>query len=53
MSMTFGSLGLSFFALDGWPTRLPNGRLYAVIRNANHFSFSDQTLINSQVAVHL
>lgn len=33
--------------------RLPDGRLYAVIHNANHFSFSDQILLNSQVAIHL
>jgi pimeloyl-ACP methyl ester carboxylesterase len=33
--------------------RLPDGRLYAVIRDANHFSFSDQILLNSQIAIHL
>ena len=33
--------------------RLPEGRLHAVIHNANHFSFSDQILLNSQVAIHL
>src|SRR5207253_6892386 len=30
--------------------RLPDGRLYLVIRSANHFSFSDQILLNSQAA---
>jgi predicted dienelactone hydrolase len=33
--------------------RLPDGRLYMVIHDANHFSFSDQILLNSQIAVHL
>jgi dienelactone hydrolase len=33
--------------------RLPAGRLYLVIRKANHFSFSDQILLNSQVAMSL
>jgi pimeloyl-ACP methyl ester carboxylesterase len=33
--------------------RLPNGRLYVVIRTANHFSFSDQILLNSQAATKL
>ena len=33
--------------------RLPDGRLYAVIRAANHFSFSDQILLNSQTAIGL
>ncbi|HEV2378284.1 MAG TPA: family membership [Terriglobia bacterium] len=33
--------------------RLPDGRLYVVIRTANHFSFSDQILLNSHVAVNL
>lgn len=33
--------------------RLPEGRLYVVIRGANHFSFSDQILLNSQVAFRL
>jgi len=33
--------------------RLPNGRLYVVIRTANHFSFSDQILLNSQAAMRL
>jgi predicted dienelactone hydrolase len=33
--------------------RLPDGRLYMVIQNANHFSFSDQMLLNSQIAIHL
>jgi pimeloyl-ACP methyl ester carboxylesterase len=33
--------------------RLPEGRLYVVIRTANHFSFSDQILLNSQVAMGL
>jgi hypothetical protein len=33
--------------------RLPDGRLYVTIRTANHFSFSDQILLNSQIAVRL
>ena len=33
--------------------RLPNGRLYVVIRTANHFSFSDQILLNSPAAMSL
>lgn len=33
--------------------RLPEGKLYAVIRRANHFSFSDQILLNSQIAMGL
>jgi hypothetical protein len=33
--------------------RLPDGRLYAGIRRANHFSFSDQILLNSQAALGL
>jgi predicted dienelactone hydrolase len=33
--------------------RLPDGRLYVVIRTANHFSFSDQILLNSQAAMRL
>jgi hypothetical protein len=33
--------------------RLPDGRLHVVIRTANHFSFSDQILLNSQAAVGL
>jgi predicted dienelactone hydrolase len=33
--------------------RLPDGRLYVVIRRANHFSFSDQILLNSQAAIRL
>lgn len=33
--------------------RLPNGRLYAVIRQASHFSFSDQILLNSPAAMGL
>ncbi len=33
--------------------RLPDGRLYLVIRRANHFSFSDQILLNSQAAIRL
>lgn len=33
--------------------RLPHGRLYMVIHNANHFSFSDQILLNSQIVIHL
>jgi predicted dienelactone hydrolase len=31
--------------------RLPSGSLYAVIRTANHFTFSDQSLLNSQFAM--
>ena len=33
--------------------RLPRGSLYVVIHNANHFSFSDQILLNSQILIHL
>ena len=33
--------------------RLPDPRLYVVIRRANHFSFSDQILLNSQAAFGL
>jgi len=33
--------------------RLPDGRLYVVIRRASHFTFSDQILLNSQAAVGL
>ena len=33
--------------------RLPDGRLYVVIRTANHFSFSDQILLNSPAAMRL
>ena len=33
--------------------RLPEPRLYATIRTANHFSFGDQILLNSQTAVAL
>jgi len=33
--------------------RLPNGRLYVVIDRANHFSFSDQILLNSPAAFQL
>ena len=33
--------------------RLPDGKLYVVIRTANHFSFSDQILLNSQAAMRL
>ena len=33
--------------------RLPDGRLYLVIRRASHFSFSDQILLNSQAALGL
>jgi pimeloyl-ACP methyl ester carboxylesterase len=33
--------------------RLPDGRLYVVIRTANHFSFSDQILLNSPAAMGL
>ncbi len=33
--------------------RLPDGRLYVVIRTANHFSFSDQILLNSQAAMRI
>lgn len=31
--------------------RLPQGSLYVVLRRANHFSFSDQILLNSQIAL--
>jgi predicted dienelactone hydrolase len=31
--------------------RLPDGRLYLVIRHASHFSFSDQILLNSQAVM--
>jgi dienelactone hydrolase len=34
-------------------SRLPEPRLYATIRRANHFSFSDQILLNSQTGVAL
>jgi hypothetical protein len=33
--------------------RLPDGRLFLVMRRANHFSFSDQILLNSQSAMKL
>ena len=33
--------------------RLPDGRLYVVIRTANHFSFSDQILLNSHIATRV
>jgi hypothetical protein len=33
--------------------RLPAGRSFLVIRTANHFSFSDQILLNSQAVMHL
>ena len=33
--------------------RLPHGSLYLVIRRANHFSLSDQILLNSQAAMRL
>lgn len=33
--------------------RLPGPRVYATIRTANHFSFGDQILLNSQAAVGL
>jgi len=33
--------------------RLPEERLYVVIHDANHFSFSDQILLNSQILIHL
>src|SRR5262249_54516526 len=34
-------------------TRLPKPRVHATIRAANHFSFSDQILLNSQAALRL
>jgi dienelactone hydrolase len=34
-------------------TRLPEPRVYATIRHANHFSFGDQILLNSQIAIRL
>jgi pimeloyl-ACP methyl ester carboxylesterase len=40
-------------ALQSIYDRLPDGRLYAVIRRANHFSFGDQILLNSPVAMTL
>jgi pimeloyl-ACP methyl ester carboxylesterase len=33
--------------------RLPPPRLHATIRTANHFTFSDQSLLNSQIALAL
>jgi pimeloyl-ACP methyl ester carboxylesterase len=33
--------------------RLPGGRWYVVLQRANHFSFSDQILLNSQTAFRL
>lgn len=33
--------------------RLPDGRWYIVLHHANHFSFSDQVLLNSPVAIYL
>jgi dienelactone hydrolase len=39
--------------IQGIYTRLPEPRLYATIRTANHFSFGDQILLNSQTAVAL
>ena len=33
--------------------RMPDGRFYVVIHTANHFSFSDQILLNSRVAMSL
>src|SRR3954463_11630382 len=33
--------------------RLPQERLYVVIHDANHFSFSDQILLNSQILIYL
>ncbi len=33
--------------------RLPPKSLYMVINNANHFTFSDQILLNSQILIHL
>jgi len=33
--------------------RLPEPRVYATIRHANHFSFGDQILLNSQTAIWL
>ena len=33
--------------------RLPDGKLYLVIRRASHFSFSDQILLNSQAVMGL
>jgi dienelactone hydrolase len=33
--------------------RLPNGRLFIIIRGANHFSFSDQMLVKSQFFIGL
>ena len=36
--------------IQGIYDRLPKPRMYATIRTANHFSFSDQSLLNSQSA---
>lgn len=33
--------------------RAPDGRLYFILRKANHFSFSDQIVLNSQIAMRL
>lgn len=39
--------------IDSMFDRLPTPRVYATIRTANHFSFSDQILLNSHAAVAL
>jgi predicted dienelactone hydrolase len=39
--------------IQGIYDRLPQPRLHATIRTANHFSFSDQSLLNSQTALAL
>jgi predicted dienelactone hydrolase len=39
--------------IDSIFARLPQPRLYATIRNANHFTFSDQSLLNSPAAMAL
>jgi predicted dienelactone hydrolase len=39
--------------IDSIYSRLPNPRFYGAIRNASHFAFSDQILLNSQAAVGL
>lgn len=39
--------------IDSIYTRLPEPRVYAAMRHANHFSFGDQILLNSQTAIRL
>ena len=42
-----------FAEIESIYDRLPDGRLYITVRTANHFSFSDQILLNSQIAVNI